>query len=525
MANINAGNLKFAPAANANGAGYASFTFQVQDNGGTANGGVDLDASANTLTIDVTGVNDAPTGTDGSVITAEDSVYVFSTVDFGFGDTADTPANALSAVRISTLPNAGNLTLSGVAVAAGQTVTALDIAAGELQFAAAANANGASYASFTFQVQDNGGTVNGGVNLDQTANTLLIDVTPVNDAPAIANNALAVLKGSSVILSTSQLSGLDIDNAGGSLVFSASAVSHGTFQYVANPGVSIASFTQAQLGAGQVVFVHDGGSSAPSYSISVSDGMLTDGPHSASITFTEPAADPVVSQPLPTPPTPAPTPNPVPATPAPTPSAPEQTSSSDSASAPGAAISGQAVLPPEERHAIEAAVNTMELAQAATRGAGGRSALDMVALRAAYNPPPIINPEDFTLVVRGSDSQYTDFGPATHPNWTAQITLADDDRSELHRSELNVVMDSAQMGGIALTVGAVWWASRVTGVIGSLLASLPAWRHIDPLPVMGRDEEERPVDWQSGKDTQANADEVGIAMMLEGPSRRFLFTD
>ena len=33
----------FTPVANANGAGYASFTFQVQDDGGIANGGVDLD--------------------------------------------------------------------------------------------------------------------------------------------------------------------------------------------------------------------------------------------------------------------------------------------------------------------------------------------------------------------------------------------------------------------------------------------------------------------------------------------------
>ena len=35
----------FTPAANANGTAYASFTFQVQDDGGTANGGVDLDQS------------------------------------------------------------------------------------------------------------------------------------------------------------------------------------------------------------------------------------------------------------------------------------------------------------------------------------------------------------------------------------------------------------------------------------------------------------------------------------------------
>ena len=52
--------LTYAPAADANGADYATFTFKVPDDGGTANGGVDLDPSANTLTIDVTSVNDAP---------------------------------------------------------------------------------------------------------------------------------------------------------------------------------------------------------------------------------------------------------------------------------------------------------------------------------------------------------------------------------------------------------------------------------------------------------------------------------
>ena len=49
---------------NANGSRPTpSFTFQVQDNGGTANGGVDLDASPNTITFNVTAVNDAPVDT------------------------------------------------------------------------------------------------------------------------------------------------------------------------------------------------------------------------------------------------------------------------------------------------------------------------------------------------------------------------------------------------------------------------------------------------------------------------------
>ena len=194
VANINAGNLKFAPAANANGAGYTSFTFQVQDDGGTAGGGVNLDASANTLSVDVTSVNDAPAGTDNTVTAGEDTPYTFAAVDFGFTDPNDSPANALSAVTITTIPGAGSLTLSGVAVTAGQSISVANINSGNLKFAAAAGVNGAGYASFTFQVQDNGGTANGGVDLDASANTLTVDVTSINDAPAGTDNTVTTLE-------------------------------------------------------------------------------------------------------------------------------------------------------------------------------------------------------------------------------------------------------------------------------------------------------------------------------------------
>ena len=51
------GTLTFTPAANANGS--ATVSVQIHDNGGTANGGVDTSA-AQTFTINVTAVNDAP---------------------------------------------------------------------------------------------------------------------------------------------------------------------------------------------------------------------------------------------------------------------------------------------------------------------------------------------------------------------------------------------------------------------------------------------------------------------------------
>ena len=97
------------PAANANGTAYSSFTFQVEDDGGTANGGVNLDLSAKAMTINVTSVNDAPIGTIATVTTLEDTAYTFTTADFGFTDPGDSPANNLLAVKITLLPTAGTL--------------------------------------------------------------------------------------------------------------------------------------------------------------------------------------------------------------------------------------------------------------------------------------------------------------------------------------------------------------------------------------------------------------------------------
>ena len=93
-----------------------------------------------------------------------------------------TPPNALLSVVITTLPTSGTLTLNGAPVAAGDFVLATDIAAGKLVYTPAPNAT--ADATFTFQVRDDGGTANGGTDLDASANTLTIDITPVNDAPA-----------------------------------------------------------------------------------------------------------------------------------------------------------------------------------------------------------------------------------------------------------------------------------------------------------------------------------------------------
>src|SRR5204863_10043458 len=106
----------------------------------------------------------------------------------------DSPANTLLAVKISTLPTAGSLTDNGVALTTGQIIALADVNAGMLRFTPRANTNRSPYTSFTFQVQDNGGTANGGVDLDPSPKTLTINVTPVNDPPSGAPKTVTILE-------------------------------------------------------------------------------------------------------------------------------------------------------------------------------------------------------------------------------------------------------------------------------------------------------------------------------------------
>jgi putative Ig domain-containing protein/cadherin-like protein/peptidase M10/serralysin-like protein len=162
--------------------GAASFDYTVADDG-TTDGAADPQTDVGTATFNVAAVSDAPSGADKTVTTNEDTDYVFTVADFGFSDPAD--GDNLLAVIITALPGPGSLELNGVAVTAGQSISATDIAGGLLTYTPGLNATGDAYASLSFQVQDDGGTANGGADTDPTANFITIDVDPLNDDPVV----------------------------------------------------------------------------------------------------------------------------------------------------------------------------------------------------------------------------------------------------------------------------------------------------------------------------------------------------
>ena len=175
----------------------ATIGFQVIDDGSLANGGQNVDPTVRTFNFSVTPVNDPPRGTDKTVALTENntlhpSSYPFASngSDWGFTDPADlnppssvTPApNGLKTVVLQALPQHGTLQINGSNATAGNSITFVGgVAQQTLTYTPSADYSGSD--SFTFKVQDDGLTANGGNDLAVNANTFSFNVAAVSDPP------------------------------------------------------------------------------------------------------------------------------------------------------------------------------------------------------------------------------------------------------------------------------------------------------------------------------------------------------
>jgi hypothetical protein len=99
---------------------------------------------------------------------------LFRSADFSFTDAFDSPANGLLSLIVSP-PGSGTLTIGGVPISTSTTIVAASITSlvytppHEFQLRA-------QLPVLHFQVRDDGGTANGGADLDPSANTITINV-------------------------------------------------------------------------------------------------------------------------------------------------------------------------------------------------------------------------------------------------------------------------------------------------------------------------------------------------------------
>jgi hypothetical protein len=362
---------------------------------------------------------------------------------------------------------------------------------GSFSYTPGTNFNGTD--SFTYRAND--GTMSSGLA------TVTITVTPVNDAPLPGSNLFTISNGGTLGIAAANLSATDVDNSPGALVFSLSGITHGRFELTFAPGAAITSFTQQQILNREVRFVHDGSGLAPTFAILVTDGAAGVGPFAANITFNPGGFTPK------SPPgggsTVAATTTEAPTVTQPAPPAPASIARG---------VGGQAGLRPPANLAGGGEVEDVG-SVIVTQSAPGAALAKLLAAEAQTLP---IRAQAEVLETIPSRTQI-DVEPIQAEIRTLpigqQLAQADEEKQRME-----VVLGTVKITGLALSVGAVWWAARAAGLIASLLASAPAWRHLDPLPVLGRDDEEDEEIEAGDQDEAGKEEEHRVGWVLDDRS-------
>jgi CSLREA domain-containing protein len=79
---------------------------------------------------------------------------------------------------------------------------------------------------------------------------------------------------------------------------------------------------------------------------------------------------------------------------------------------------------------------------------------------------------------------------------------------------LSVVIDTIEVGGMALSVGAVAWATRAGGLLAALLSAIPAWKGLDPLLVLSPSKPAKSLEFEEFSDTEIRLDEEAVREVL-----------
>jgi VCBS repeat-containing protein len=218
--------LTYTPVGNGSGSNYANFTFQVRDTGGVANSGINLDPTPNTITFNVSAVNDAPVAVTDTATAIEAGGANNATVgtnptgnlltndtDVDTGDTK-TVTSVINPAATSTpvTPTAGSTSGSTPAIASGQYGT-LAIGADGSYVYTVDNSNATVQAlrlssntlseTFTYTMRDTAGAT--------ATSTLTVTINGANDTP-IATNDLNIVTGTAATLPSNIISGNVLTN-------------------------------------------------------------------------------------------------------------------------------------------------------------------------------------------------------------------------------------------------------------------------------------------------------------------------
>jgi len=264
------GDLSYTLAPNAFGS--TTFEVAVQDDGGTANNGINASAYQ-TFTLTVTGVNDAPTFSAAGPVASDEDAGPQSVPDWAAFDPGPNESDAVVGYSVTNISNSGLFSVEPAVSPAGI-----------LTYTAAANANGVS--TFQVLVQDNGGTANGGQNLS-ALQTFTITVNSVNDIPNAGADAYSVAEDQILTVAVPGVLVNDSDPVEASPITAVlvTDVSNGTLNLSANGGFT---YTPAANYFGSDSFTYsanDGSDNSAPATVTITVSPVNDAPVADDDTF------------------------------------------------------------------------------------------------------------------------------------------------------------------------------------------------------------------------------------------------
>ena len=276
QSDINAGRVSYQH----NGSETTSDSFRVvvHDPG-------NAQAPAETFSIAVTPVNDAPVVVTNTGVTVAESGNV--TIDRGRLETTDvdnTPAQLT--YTLTQVPINGSLRIGVTTIALNGTFTQVDINGNSLNYQQ--NGSQTTSDSFRFRVSD---------GQTQTAETVFaITISAVNNSPTvILNSGASVAEAGTVYITNSVLAATDPDDPIPSLVYTVLAVpANGTLRNGVTQILVGGTFTQGDLNAGNVIsYQHDGSeTTSDSFRFYVHDAGTGSSPAATFILTITPVNDP-----------------------------------------------------------------------------------------------------------------------------------------------------------------------------------------------------------------------------------------
>ncbi len=261
----------------------AGDTLTYSITGGTGSGIFSINSATGAVTLTNPGAINYESTTSYTLdLRVQDTAGLFSTrtITINISDVNETPTlGAAGPFSFNENIAAGTsvTTMVGSDVDAGQSLTytiqsgntggmfAIDAATGALTFAGSPNFEAVSSYNLVIRVTDNGaGTL-------FAERTVTININDVNEAPVIVTNTGATInEGDTLVITSAMLDEGDPDDSGAGLTYTASGLVNGIIRV---NGVTQNTFTQGDINAGLVEYVHNGGENIiGGFNFSLADG-------------------------------------------------------------------------------------------------------------------------------------------------------------------------------------------------------------------------------------------------------------